>query len=163
MLGKVSRVGVLYSTSESNDKALVDMLGQAAMKFNMQLIAVPVDQPRDVQQRMQNFKGKIDFLYVGTSGAVQPTLPVIAMEADKMGIPVFNADPDAVKNNLVLASLGVDYKKIGINAGNIVAHILKTGEISLPIFPSLEDHQIFINKERAKKLEIIIPANAIME
>lgn len=163
MLKKADRVGVLYSTSENNDQALVEMLKKAAMKLNMQVVAIPVDQPRDVQQRMQNFKGEIDFLYVGTSGAIQPTLPVIAIEADKMNIPIFNADPDAVKNNLVLASIGVNYKKIGISAGNIVVHILKTGESLPPIFPQLEDHQIFINKQRAERLGIIIPANAIME
>ncbi len=159
MLPKANRVGVLYSTAETNDKALVQMLKTAANLKNMQVVTVSIDQPRDVHVRMQSFKDKVDFIYVGTSGPIQPTLPVIVAQADKMNIPIFNADSDAVKHNQVLASFGVNYEQVGINAGKLVTQILKNGDILPPIYPSRNDHYGFVSKKRAKISNAIIPSN----
>lgn len=157
LLPNASRIGVLYATSEANDIALVRMLKEAAANIGMEVVAIPVDQPRDVPTRMQSFKNEVDFIYVGTSGPIQPTLPVIVAEADKMGIPVFNANEESVLNNQVLASFGVNYEQVGRNAGNIAAHILKGDKILSPVYPSTEDHHGFISKQKAEIFGVIIP------
>jgi putative ABC transport system substrate-binding protein len=160
ILPNATRVGILYSTAEANDITLVKMLEQAALASNMQVIAVPIDQPRDVHMRMQSFNNKVDFIYVGTSGPIQPTLPTIVAQADAMNIPIFNADSDAVKQHQVLASFGVDYEQVGINAGNIIASILKDNKMLPPSYPNLKDHHAFISKVRAERYKVNIPANA---
>lgn len=159
LLPNATRVGLLYSTAEANDIALVKMLEKACYTTGMSLFAVPVDQPRDVAIRMQSFKDKVDFIYVGTSGPIQPTLPVIVAEADKMNIPIFNVNEEAVQNNQVLASFGVNYIQIGKNTGNMVAHILKGGSLLPPIYPASEEHQGFISKKRADSYGIKIPSD----
>lgn len=159
LLPKASKIGVLYATSEANDIALVKMLKITAEDIGMEVVAVPVDQPRDVPTRMQSFKDKVDFIYVGTSGPIQPTLPVIVAEADKMGIPVFNANEESVLNNQVLASFGVNYEQVGRNAGDIAARILRGEEMLPPVYPSIEDHHGFISKQKAERFAITIPVN----
>ena len=159
LLPDSSRVGVLYATSEANDIALLKMLEESAKKTGMEVVAVPVDQPRDVPIRMQSFRDKVDFIYVGTSGPIHPTLPVIIAEADKMNIPIFNVNEEAVQNNQVLASFGVDYVQVGRNAGNIAAHLLRGEEILPPAYPSVKDHHGFISKKRAEHFGIKIPNN----
>ncbi len=154
-------VGVLYSTAEANDAALVKMLEAAAEKAQMQVIAVPVDQARDVPMRMQAFKDKVDFIYVGVSGPIQPTLPAIVAAADKMKIPVFNADSEAVQKHQVLASFGVDYRRVGRNMGRIVGYLLNRGHISDvgPMYPTASEHHGFISKKKAESLDIPLPAS----
>lgn len=159
LLPNATRVGVLYATAEANDLALVKMLEQAGVKSGFQVVAVPVDQARDVSLRIQSFKDKVDFIYVGTSGPIQPTLPVIIMEANKMMIPIFNVNEEAVQKNQVLASFGVDYQQVGRNAGNITAHILKGEGLLPPIYPSIKDHHGYISKARAEYFGIRIPAD----
>lgn len=160
LLPHAKTLGVLYSTAEANDVALVKMLAAAASANNISLVSVPVDQPRDVPIRMQIFKDKVDFIYVGTSGPIQPTLPVIALEADKMGIPVFNANEEAVEEGLVLASFGVNYIQIGKDTGKIIADVLReNATLPSPIYPALQEHQGFINKAKATSLGIAIPSN----
>ena len=159
VLPSATRIGLLYSTAEANDQALLKMMDVAALDKNMQVVPVAIDQPRDIQMRMQSFKNKVDFIYVGTSGPIQPTLPVIIAEADKMGIPIFNADSQAVKKNQVLASFGVNYEQIGVNAGKLVVQILDDGTISPPIYPSADDHIAFISKIRAVQSDATIPNN----
>ena len=157
VLPNAYRVGVLYSTSEANDKALVKMLEVAAAKLKMQVVAIAVDQPRDVPIRMQGFRDNVDFIYIGTSGPIQPTLAAIVMEADKMHIPIFNVSEEAVQKNQVLGSFGVDYVQVGANAGRIVAEILKGEKNIPPIYPTAKDHHGFISKKRLDQMKLGLP------
>jgi putative ABC transport system substrate-binding protein len=159
LLPKAKTIGILYSTSESNDAALVQMMKTAAASVGLSVVAVSVDQSRDIPMRMQEFCDRVDFIYVGTSGPTQPALPIITSEAQKMGIPVFNAEDQAVQDGLALASFGVDYESIGKNAGKLVVKLLNGSSINAaqPIFPKVEDYKCFINKRLAEKLQINIP------
>ncbi len=159
LIPHAQRVGLLYATAEANDIALLKMMEQAAKELKMEVVSIPVDQARDVQTRMQKFKDKVDFIYVGTSGPIQPTLPVIAAEANKMRIPVLNVDEEAVKEDMVLASFGVDYKQVGVNAGKLVVQALNGIDISQlkPAYPTVKDHHGFISMKKAKELGLTIP------
>ena len=161
ILPTARKIGLLYATSEANDIALLKMMKTSAAEFNMEVIAIPVEQARDVQIRMQEFKNKVDFIYVGTSGPIQPTLPVIRAEAQKMHIPVFNVEAQAVRDGLALASFGVDYTTVGRNAAKLTADVLRGKKISdlIPLYPKPEDHHALINKNLATELGITIPSD----
>lgn len=161
ILPKAKSVGLLYATSEANDIALVNMMKKSAAEVDMSVVAIPVDQARDVQIRMQEFKNNVDIIYVGTSGPIQPTLPIISAEARKMHIPVFNVEAQAVKDGLALASFGVDYRAVGRNAAKLTANILHGGNITelAPLYPKPENHHGLINKKLAVEFGIIIPSN----
>jgi putative ABC transport system substrate-binding protein len=109
---------------------------------------------------MQEFKNKVDFIYVGTSGPIQPTLPTIVAEARKMHIPVFNVDAQAVRDGLALASFGLDYEAVGRNAGKLAAAALHGQKISdlPPLYPTFADHHGVINKKLAEEFNINIPS-----
>ena len=161
LMPKVKTVGLLYATAESNDHALVSMMKEAAQKMNMQILAVPVDQTRDIPSAMTQFAGKADFIYVGASGPIQPALPVIAAKAKKMNIPVFNLNKEAVEEGLVLASFGVDYEKVGANTAKLTAQILHGKPINTlnPIYPSSQDHIGIISHRQAESFGITVPDN----
>ncbi len=161
ILPKAKTIGLLYAPSEINDVALVEMMKIAANKLNMNVIAIPIDHVRDMGIRMQAFKNKVDFIYVGGSGPILPALPTIAKAADKMGIPVFSVEPEAVKAGLVLGSFGVDYKQVGKNTGKLVAALLNKQNIAelSPIYPDSQNHHGYISQKRANALGIILPNN----
>lgn len=161
VLNHPSRVGILYSTAESNDLALVRMLKQAAVRAHMQVLAVPIDQTRDIPMAMQRFNQKVDFIYVGGSGVVQPALPVIASESRKIGIPIFNLNAAAVQENMVLASFGVNYHQVGMNAGKLVVGILQGKSIASlsPQYPSMNDYQGFVSQKNADQFGLQLPVN----
>ena len=48
LLPQAHRVGVLYATAEANDIALVSMMKKAALVSGLDVVAVPVDQVRDI-------------------------------------------------------------------------------------------------------------------
>ena len=163
ILPEAKTVELLYAISDINDLTLVNMMREEAAAFGMTVIAVPVEQMRDVPIRMQQLKGKVDFIYVGASG-LQSALPTISGEAQKMNIPIFNIEEQSVRDGLALASFGVSYEAVGRNAGKLVIQLLKGADIKTltPIYPKLEDHKCFINKKLAEKFGITIPKNVIV-
>jgi putative ABC transport system substrate-binding protein len=160
ILPKAKTVGLLCLTSDSNDATLLEMMKKAAPSFELSVIAIPVDQVRDIPVRMQGLREKADFIYVGASG-LHAAMPTIASEAAKMNIPVFDSEDLSVRDGLALASFGVNYESVGRNAGKLVAKLLKGDSVKdlPPIFPRTEDHRCFINKKLAKKCGIQIPEN----
>ena len=137
------------------------MMRQAAASVGLSVIAIPIGEARDVAMRVREFKNKVDFIYVGGSGPIQPTLPVIAMEAERMHIPVFNVEEQAVRDGLALASFGVNYESVGKQAGHLTAACLKGKVVSqlAPIYPTALDHHPLINRKKAAQLNIIVPKN----
>lgn len=162
IMPNAERIGMLYASGEANDLALLKSFEQAAQKHNMMLVAKSIDHPRDVSLGVASFKDKVDLIYVGTSGPIQPTLPAIVHMADSLGIPIINADADAVRKNLVLASFGVSFYQIGANAAKIAGAIMEGKDMKdiKPIHPSLQDHHGVISKKQAEKYKIIIPQHA---
>jgi putative ABC transport system substrate-binding protein len=158
LLPHAANVGVLYSTAEANDIALIAMMKQAAKNSHMHVLAIPIDQARDISVSMQKFKHHVDFIYVGASGAIQPALPVIAAESKKMGIPVFNLNDEAVRLGLVLASFGVDYHRVGMNTGKLVARSLRGESIKTiqPLYPTNDDHHGLVSQQNAASLGLIL-------
>jgi putative tryptophan/tyrosine transport system substrate-binding protein len=160
MLPNAKRIGLLYATSDSNDAALLKMMRKTCSSLNVEVVAIPVEQSRDVPLRVQEFKGKVDLIYVGTSGPVQPTLPAIAAAALEMHIPVFNAESQAVRDGLALASYGVDYIAIGNNTAKLAAAILNGEDLSklLPTYPTAAAHRGVVNQKIAKEFGAVVPA-----
>lgn len=159
ILPAAKRIGLLYATAESNDVALVNRMQQAAQTLQMDVLAIPIDQTRDIPMALQRFNGKVDLIYVGMSGPIQPALPIIAAHSNQMRIPVFNVNEEAVKDNLVLASFGVNYYQTGIQAGNLTAAVLNGHSIATlaPLYPTQADHHAFINKKKAQALGLTFP------
>lgn len=159
ILPKLDAVGLLYAPSETNDLALKAALEKATRKLHIKLVALPIMYARDVALVMPQFKGKVDMIYVGGSGPIQPTLPVIAAKSAQFNLPVFNVDEDAVRKGLVLASFGVNYYQVGVHAGELVAHQLKNEHAALlkPVYPRDIDHHGVINLNNATALHLTIP------
>jgi putative ABC transport system substrate-binding protein len=159
ILPKAKTVGIMYATAEDNDFALMKMMTKITKAHGMKLVSVPVDNPQDIPQRARLFKNKVDLIYVGASGPIQPSLPAIISVANEYKIPVFNVDVTAVQDNEALGSFSVAYHKVGENTAEIVIAVLngKKLEDIPPVYPALKDHQAFISKKKADELGIMLP------
>ncbi len=148
MQPKTKRIGVLYATSETNDLALIKELDKATKAHGISLMSVAVNCATDVPTAVLKFKDSVDLIIVGTSGPIQPTLPVIAKAAYQMKIPVINMDSQAVKDKMVAASFGVSYEQVGHNTAKLVKKVLDQNPIdeNTILYPSLDDHQGFISR-----------------
>ena len=156
IISTAKTVGIMYSTGEANDLALLNMMRNAAKEENMEVFAIGVDESRDIPMRVVAFKDKADFIYVGSSGVIAPALPSIAAAADQMNIPILSVDPNDAQSGDAFASYGIDHYNVGLNGAKIVAQILRGESTSniAPIYPTGSDHKAMINKKKAENLGI---------
>jgi putative tryptophan/tyrosine transport system substrate-binding protein len=159
LIPRLKTIGLMYSTKESNDKALLEMMVKSAEKVGINVLSVAINEARDIPMALCKFKGKVDLIYVGASGPIQPALPLIAHESKRMGIPVLNMNETAVKEHKVLASFGVDYNKVGRNAGSLVASLLKGEDLTslTTIYPKAEDHRSLISRKQLEFFGLSLP------
>jgi putative ABC transport system substrate-binding protein len=163
ILPEAKVIGLMCLSSDSNDAALLAMMEKAAPSFGLSVLSIAVDQLRDIPVRMQEFRDRVDFIYVGASG-LHAAMPSIAAAASKMHIPVLDSEEQSVRDGLALGSFGVNYESVGRNAGKLVVKILQGIAVAdlPPIFPAAQDHRCFVNKKLANKFGIRIPDKAIV-
>lgn len=161
LVPNAKRVGILTSSAEINDFILLKMAKEASKKLGIELVSVSVEQSQEIPLKMQLFKNKVDFIYVGGSGLIQPSLPAIVLEAEKMKIPVINLNAQEVKEHKVLASYGVSYHKLGVSIAAMVKEILQGVEVSeiSPQNPSITAYEGAVSLKRAKAIQLPVPAD----
>jgi putative ABC transport system substrate-binding protein len=159
LLPNIKSLGLPYNPGEANDVALVEMAKGAANAAGLSLATVGVGSVNDIQQRVASLKGKADMVYNPASSLLQPAVGAVAAGARSIRIPVVNADEDAVRKGVVLASFAVNYEQVGMNAGKIAVSILKgidpkTIPVSLPM---RKDHAPLISRRGLAASNIDLP------
>ncbi|MCP5369668.1 MAG: ABC transporter substrate-binding protein [Rickettsiaceae bacterium] len=137
----LSRVGVMFSTGEANDVSSLNAFEEIALKLGFEVIAIPLEHSRDAKMRVSLLKNKADLIYLGSSGAVQSSLPVIAEFAKTENIPIISFDNNTnVDNKLIADFPEASYHKIGINTAKMIDRLLrKDSQIKKIIYPNDDD------------------------
>lgn len=161
LLPATKSIGIFYSTSESNNDVFFKDSKKAAKELGINLVAIAIDQARDIPMRISAFKNKVDAIFVQASGTVQPAFPVIYKEAKKMCIPTINFDDGFIREGVGVASFGINYIKVGDAAGAMVARILK-GEETRNIkvaYPQSNEYSCVISAKNATDANVSIPSD----
>ncbi len=155
-------IGVIYSSSEVNSQLQVKILKQLAMAKGIVVKEATVTTVNDIQQAGSSLAAdKVDVIYVPTDNVVASAMPVLTTIANEAKIPVICGEAELVKHG-ALATVGIDYYKLGLQTGAMAARILK-GESKPAAMPieSLKEMKTTVNVSVAKKLDIIIPAEVL--
>lgn len=155
-------IGVIYSSSEVNSQLQVKILKQLASEKSLAVQEATVTTVNDIQQAANSLVAdKVDVIYVPTDNVVASAMPVLASITDEAKIPVICGEAELVKHG-ALATVGINYYKLGLQTGAMAAKILK-GESKPADMPieSLKEMQTTINLGVAKKLNIVIPADVL--
>lgn len=151
----VKRLGVIYNSGEANSRTLVEILKSVAKQKGIVVVEATVTNSSGVLMAAKSLVGKVDGIYIPTDNTVVSALESVLQVSYENKIPVITGDTDSVVRG-ALASLGMDYYKLGLQTGVIVGRILK-GEkpANIPV-ETLKDLDLFINEATAQKLGIKI-------
>lgn len=152
--------GMPYNPGEANDVALLEKVKAAAPTAGFSVVSVGVDNVNDIQQRVASLKGKADVIYNPTSNLLQPAVGAVSAAARQAGIPLINADDEAVRKGVAVASVAVGYERVGFNAGKSAVKILKGADPKAiaPTRPSLQDHTTVVSRRALKAFNMQLPA-----
>lgn len=151
-----TKIGILYSTGEANSVSTIAEYKEKAPEYGFEIVESGISKKADVAQAADVLLEKVDCISNMTDNTVVSALAVILDKADAKGIPVFGSEEEQVANGCV-ASAGLDYVKLGIQAGEIAARVLDGEDISSIPFETLKESKVTINKAACEKLSLAIP------
>jgi putative ABC transport system substrate-binding protein len=156
LIPNAKTIGVIYNTSETNSVIQVDELKTAAQKQGLAVKEIGVTNVNEINQNLSSALGQIDVLYTPTDNTVASGYPLVGKLCVEKNIPIIGAE-EAVVTKGGLASIGIDYYKLGKEAGLKAAEVLGGKKPSEVEISTLSEMSFTINTDVAKKLKITIP------
>lgn len=151
----VKTIGVLYNTSEVNSEIQVKELQELAKKSNIEVMIKGISSVNDIGQTLDSILKDIDVLYTPADNLVASSMAIIVDKATAKKIPIIGAEEAHVKGGALITE-GINYKKLGFEAGLMAVEVLEGKDIKeLPI-KTLEETELVLNEDTLKKLSIII-------
>lgn len=157
IMPKAKTVGFIYNSSEVNSQLQIDLAKKAAAARGLATVEATVSSVNDIQQAAQSLMGKVDALYIPTDNVMASAIPNLIKITDEARIPVFCGEAGMLKSGGV-ATLGIDYYKLGFQTGEMAADIL-SGKAK-PQDMAIQSQKTFtvsLNEEAIKKLGLTIP------
>jgi len=157
IMPKAKTVGFIYNSSEVNSQLQIDLAKKAAAARGLATVEATVSSVNDIQQAAQSLMGKVDALYIPTDNVMASAMPNLIKITDEAKVPVFCAEAGMLKAGGV-ATLGIDYYKLGFQTGEMAADILfgKSKPQDMAI-QSQKTFTVTLNEEAIKKLGLTIP------
>lgn len=161
ILPQVKTLGLIYTSSEVNSQIQIELAKKAAEAKGIKTIEATVSNVNDIQQAVQSMVGKVQAVYVPTDNVLASAMPTLCSVTDEAKIPVFCGEGGMVKGG-GLATLGIDYYKLGYQTGVMAADLLagkaKAADMAIQ---AQKTFQVIINEAKAKKLGITIPQDIL--
>ena len=150
-------IGLIYCSSEVNSQKQADIMKAYTESKGIRVLEATVSTVNDIQQAAQSLVGKVDAIYVPTDNILASAMPTLASITIPAKLPVV-AGADTMVKAGGIATVGIDYYKLGFQTGEMAADILsgKAKPADMPI-QSQANMTITINEEYAKQIGMEIP------
>lgn len=162
ILPDAKKIGIIYTTSEANSISTIELYKTLAADYGFQIIDKGISKQAEVTQAADILLKQVDCISNLTDNTVVAALSAVLEKANAKNIPVFGSEEEQVKNGCI-ASAGLDYVALGVQAGNIAARVLNGEDISSIPFETLKESKVTINLDAADKLGIKIPSDVAVK
>jgi ABC-type uncharacterized transport system substrate-binding protein len=159
---KARRIGVLFSPEEKLSVSFKDRMTKAAQKAGLQVIAVPVSNVGEVGDATRSLcSQKVDAIELFGNAAHAGFAGLIKV-ARECRVPVFSPSPFEVLQGAI-ASFYPDFQEGGVEAGKMIARVLR-GEspASIPFY-RLKTTKLVVNPGDAGKVGVTLPPDLVKQ
>lgn len=154
------KIGIVYASGEVNSQVQVDQVKSEAQPMGIEVATQTVSSVNEIQQAVEAL-GDVDAIYVPTDNMVVSGISSLVQVAEQKKIPVVAAEAGTVEGGAV-ATLGIDYEKLGEQTGKMAIDILKNGKnpAEMPV-EIASDFTYVINEDAAKAQGVTIPQDIL--
>lgn len=153
----LKKIGFLYNPTEANSVLLASKLKEVCAKMALTLVLQTVTKTSEVSQNATHLCTKVDAIFISNDNTALSALPTIISAANKVKIPVYVSDTDAVELGAI-AALGPNQYDLGLQTAQMIVDTLR-GKKDLnktPVqFP--EKTEIYLNERAAQKIGLSFP------
>ncbi|NMD37893.1 MAG: ABC transporter substrate-binding protein [Christensenellaceae bacterium] len=144
VLPEASKIGILYSTSETNSESTLKTYKELAPNYGFEILEEGIGVGADIPLALGSLLPKVDCTSNLTDNTVVTALPLVLELSKEAGKPVFGSEIEQVKNGCIGAA-GIEYVELGKQTGEMAARVLN-GEFagSIP-FEAIKNSFLYIN------------------
>lgn len=153
LLPEAKKIGILYTTSEDNSVSTIETYKALAGEFGFEIVTKGIGTEAEISQAIDALLPEVDCISNMTDNTVVNNLALLLQKAGEKNIPVFGSEEEQVKNGCI-ACAGLDYFKLGIQAGVMAAKVLNGTDISTLPFETIKESKITINETVAAKYAV---------
>lgn len=155
LVPNAKKIGFIYNTSEVNSEVQLNELKKVAKGY--EIISTGVTSTNEVNSAIVSLVKDIDVLYVPTDQLVVSSMPIIVKNTLEAKIPIIAAEKGSVEAG-ALATVGINYYKLGYETGKMAVSVLKGEDISKMPIKISDETEIYINEDSLKILNIQKPS-----
>jgi len=152
----ITDLGVLYNPGEVNSVVQVDIVKETTEAMGIKLHEATVSNSSEVSLAASALIGDVDAIYVPTDNIIVSALPSVLNITNENNIPVFASENGQVGQGAI-ATLGIDYKLLGIQTGKMAAKILNGAATAEMPVESSDELKLYLNTKAAENLGLEIP------
>lgn len=154
LLPDSEKIGILYTTSETNSEYTIKMYNELAEDYGFEIITQAVSDGADVAAAMDTILDKVDCISNLTDNTVVGQLDIMLEKANNAGKPIFGSEIEQIKKGCI-AGEGLEYFDLGIQTGKMAAKILR-GEAKASELPyeTVTDNHLYVNKAVAESFNV---------
>ena len=155
-------IGIVYASGEINSQIQVDEVTAAAAERGIEVKTQTVTNVTEIPQAAEAI-GDVDAFYVPTDNMVVSGISSLVQVAEDKQIPVIAAEAGTVEGGAV-ATIGIDYKELGRQTGEMALRILRDGvdPATMPVETATEFTYV-VNEEAAEAQGVTIPQEILDE
>ena len=152
------KIGILYTTNESNSASHLKKITELAPKYGFEIVPQGVQSSSDIPQAAASLASQVDCINNFTDNNVVTNLTTVLARAAEAGIPVYGSEVEQVKNGCI-GCAGLDYIALGRQTGAMVGKILGGASAGTIPVESIETPAPVVNEGVAAQLGITVPAD----
>lgn len=156
LLPQAQKVGILYTTSETNSMVQLAQFEAVAAQYDLEIVATGITASNEISTALDALLPQVDCVQNLTDNTVVAALPLFVSKAKAHNIPVFGSEEEQVRNGC-LASEGIDYIQLGIQCGLQAAKILDGEDPRSIPAETIKESKLTINEDVLAELGITLP------
>jgi ABC-type uncharacterized transport system substrate-binding protein len=159
---KARTVGIVFSPEEQLSVIFKDRMAKAAEQAGLKVVAAPVGNVGEVGEATRSLCGqKVDAIEL-FGNVAHAGFASLIKTAKECKVPVFSPAPFEVMQGAV-ASFFPDFQEGGVEAGKMVARVLRGESPSAIPFYRLESTRLIVNTGEAGNVGLTVPADVVQE
>ncbi|WP_320127942.1 ABC transporter substrate-binding protein [uncultured Sphaerochaeta sp.] len=156
---KPKRLGMIYTSSEANGVAMMELAKKICEEDGVQFVAAAISNSSEVKMAALSIVDRVDAMYIAIDNTVVSAITSVSEVCLKEGVPLFNTDTTSSEKIDFLMSWGFNYYTVGVETGKVVERIIKgekPKDIGAIFFNDPTQFELWFNLDNAKKLGITI-------
>lgn len=155
-------IGIVYASGEVNSQIQVKDAEAEAKERGWTVETQTVTSVGEIPQAAETLSG-VDVFYVPTDNMVVSGISSLVQVAEQHQIPVIGAEAGTVEGGAA-ATIGIDYKELGRQTGEMALRILRDGEdpAEMPVETATEFSYV-VNEDAARAQGVEIPEEILKQ